>query len=386
MSGITPLLDTLLHQVLGRRVDIPVARDLNTPVGPPVAVEGARPVHSDSRLDARTQAQAPLPGQSRAAETAREAIVRGDVQAPRQPLVPTASVVPASTVITLSPAAQEIADLLQRFPAPPAAIRPALPLLPPSVPPVAQPPERIAAQLQQSIEHSGLFYESHVARWSRGELPLEVLRREPQMQGFVGAGSASSASPLAASQQTAPPVPQGEAVQAAAPASRESAPLQGAAVGESGIDARESALLESEPAAARQEPLAALVRQQLELLAVPQLRWEGQVWAGLFMMLVVEAPPEREGAYAGERETADDGEAVPPEWRVRVDLRLSGGGELAADIRLRGDALQLTLQSEAANLRDYFVRARDALQEGLADCGFHRVELRLIGEEVGDER
>ena len=57
MSGITPLLDTLLHQVLGRRVDIPLPKDLNPPVGPALPVEGARPLHSDSRLAPRRGVQ-----------------------------------------------------------------------------------------------------------------------------------------------------------------------------------------------------------------------------------------------------------------------------------------------------------------------------------------
>ena len=34
MSGITPILDTLLHQVLGKRVDVPVARQTPEPVRP----------------------------------------------------------------------------------------------------------------------------------------------------------------------------------------------------------------------------------------------------------------------------------------------------------------------------------------------------------------
>lgn len=53
MSGLTPLIDTLLHQVLGKRVDLPTARPLNPPVTPLLPSEAARAVHSDSRLDAR---------------------------------------------------------------------------------------------------------------------------------------------------------------------------------------------------------------------------------------------------------------------------------------------------------------------------------------------
>lgn len=35
-------------------------------------------------------------------------------------------------------------------------------------------------RLRQVVRESGMFYESHLARWSRGELPLEAILREPQ--------------------------------------------------------------------------------------------------------------------------------------------------------------------------------------------------------------
>ena len=58
MSGITPILDTLLHQVLGKRVDVPVARQTPEPVRPLSPAEAPPAVRSDSRLEPRT---APLP-------------------------------------------------------------------------------------------------------------------------------------------------------------------------------------------------------------------------------------------------------------------------------------------------------------------------------------
>ena len=41
---------------------------------------------------------------------------------------------------------------------------------------------QLTQNLQQSLEHSGLFYESHLAQWGRGERTLEQLRQEPQNQ------------------------------------------------------------------------------------------------------------------------------------------------------------------------------------------------------------
>jgi hypothetical protein len=51
-------------------------------------------------------------------------------------------------------------------------------------------PAQLAQRLQQTIAHSGLFYESHVADWAEGKRRLDELRHEPQM-------NARPASPLA---------------------------------------------------------------------------------------------------------------------------------------------------------------------------------------------
>lgn len=49
MSGITPILDTLLHQVLGKRVDVPRVRNFPEPVTPTSPCEVIQPVNSDSQ-------------------------------------------------------------------------------------------------------------------------------------------------------------------------------------------------------------------------------------------------------------------------------------------------------------------------------------------------
>ena len=40
--------------------------------------------------------------------------------------------------------------------------------------------QQLAQKLQQSLEGSGLFYESHLEQWSRGERTLDQIRQEPQ--------------------------------------------------------------------------------------------------------------------------------------------------------------------------------------------------------------
>jgi hypothetical protein len=42
----------------------------------------------------------------------------------------------------------------------------------------------LAPKLQQALEKSGLFYESHVAQWSRGQLSLSQIQQEAQLLGI----------------------------------------------------------------------------------------------------------------------------------------------------------------------------------------------------------
>ena len=165
MSGITPILDTLLHQVLGKRVDVPVARQTPEPVRPLSPAEAPPAVRSDSRLDPRT---APLPDLPATHQRAR---------AP-QTLAPPADPATGSTQTHFSAAARTIADILARYPAPPSAVRPAAPLMTAAD---AEAPT-LANRLQASVGQSGLFYESHLQSWYRGEMSGARLAQEPQMR------------------------------------------------------------------------------------------------------------------------------------------------------------------------------------------------------------
>lgn len=368
MSGITPLLDTLLHQVLGRRVDIPLPRDLNAAVAAAAPAQGARPLHSDSRLDPResapvAQAAAAVRSQAAHASTAR--------QPGAAEVAPSAQPQP-STTTSFSAAARLIGDLLQRFPAPPAVIAPAGPLLV-AAPAGPQSAALVAGQLQQSIQSSGLFYEAHVARWSRGELPLEALRQEPQMRALPVSASpaAVQAAPLA---QESP----GEPVPAASAERLSSVEPGSPAADERLANARH----DGGDAGEAQLPL---LRQQLEMLAQPQVRWEGNVWAGVFMALSIQPPPAEAQAESG-GEGEGDTSAGQGAWQVRLALRLEGHGELEVAISLQGERLALTLQTESASLRGYFAQTRGVLEERLAGHGFSEVRLHLIEREaeVGD--
>ncbi|GAA0579458.1 flagellar hook-length control protein FliK [Halomonas salifodinae] len=412
MSGITPILDTLLHQVLGKRVDHAPPRDLNEPVRPLNAADATRALHSDSRLDGRRPPIADL------APTAQ----RGE----GRPVAPQAATPPAagSFQTHFSPTARTIADLLIRFPAPPSAVRPPAPLVPEGQAPGG---EALAQRLEGSIRHSGLFHESHLARWYRGELPRAALAQEPQQWRTLsfrpaeappplapwrpspaappslgsgaerGATTPTAASPPAvtppflppsaprlagaepqalsqgraplvpASPSTAPPDqarPVSPGGQAPPVAQAQQAAAQGE-VAEPGEERREPlAVRTGEPVA---ESLQGLLRHQLELLVNPVVRWEGDVWSGIFMALMIQLPAGHEERA---RQEAEGEEGRDETWASELTLVLPGLGELAVRLHLVSRRLNLTLDSGDAAVVGRLEAGLPRLAERLEALGF----------------
>ena len=156
MSGITPLIDTLLHQVLGRQGELSLQRALSQPVKPVSPGEGPRAVMGDANLDGRASTS-PLGDLKRLPHP-----LDGGRTLPRGEAQPSPS---GSTQTHFSPAARTIADVLLRFPAPPSVMRPEAPLITSQEAPAAS---TVATRLEASIRDSGLFYESHLKRWFQG--------------------------------------------------------------------------------------------------------------------------------------------------------------------------------------------------------------------------
>jgi len=397
VSGITPILDTLLHQVLGRR-DAPVDRPLpDQLIAPPRAGLPPQSAHSDSRLDPR-----PLP-------TARTTIGHGGkVNAESASRAVTASAPePGGAVTTrFSTAARIIADVLMRFPASPAAIRAQAPLLTTRERMhVAQ----LAARLRDSIESSGLFYEAHLLRWRGGTFPLAQLLREPQMlwSGRAGAppqaplppppegnppatapapppnfsGAPSTHVPVA----NAVPVPPGPAAAASPGYGADGKPMASAPAGhaDASAQATQSGVLPLALARGDQPihpALEGVLRHQLDMLATPILRWEGAPWAGAFMALALQPPPHQpERPHPDEEHRSrQDGDAP---WQTRLTLRLARLGEVKVNLQLGAQRVALDLQAEpdAAERMD---AASDILRERLGALGFQNVALRIRTHEV----
>ncbi len=101
-----------------------------------------------------------------------------DSAAPTLPLPAAAPVATQTEAATLSVTGKLLAALLQ---AAPSAER-VSPMPPMMAKPSAE-PAVIASAIRNGIEHSGLFYESHLAEWVTGQRELDALRQEPQSRG-----------------------------------------------------------------------------------------------------------------------------------------------------------------------------------------------------------
>lgn len=366
MATITPLLDTLLHEVLGRRMDSPSRPPLTPPVAPVYPSKATQAVQGDVRLQSRggaveVQDARRTPGHSSSSTTS-------STPGPQA----------ASSYTRLSPAAHLISNVLARFPAPPSVIRPAVPLLPAAAPSLissaptegSQPASYLLRErLTGSLGDSGLFYESHLRSWFRGTMPLERLLRQPQMQGQQIAAPAqqlpAGASPTQpASTPTQPATPAAEVVpremaEARADATRSVAPLP----------------LE------QSETLQNILRHQLELLITPVLRWEGEVWPGLFMSLVLELPRQEAEARSSEDGRSKD---AADECYAEVELIVEGLGELRASLLLRDDHLSLTVVTPSQALYGLMESGRELLRERLQREGLNSDLQFLLKDSSSD--
>lgn len=437
MSGITPLIDTLMHQVLGKRGD-GAPRVLNEPVRPVEPGDSSRALHSDSRLDARSD--------PRLTDLRR---LPPPLDLPRQgPRGEPLAQGLGSTQTHFSPAARSIADVLLRFPAPPTVLRPEAPLM--STAETAS-PQTLATRLESSIRDSGLFYESHLKRWFQGDGSRQQLLREPQMQpgvrpsptvalaGLASAGAAGAAGTTAGAGNLGwgmvnnTITPNGPLLLLPTPVpfmlperSNLSVLLQGLAGGQPGQGSQNSpggsALIQpgsvllpvassaegaaqrgtnaqgvtvlntapdtvrGEAAGAREmlemgavrqsrdvvhESLQSLVRQQLEMLVMPTLRWEGDVWAGIFMALVVGLPTRGEDSGSEEQQ---DGE---PEggWHSEMRLEVPNLGSFEATLWLYRGVLRVDLASESEAVHQRLEEGVPALEKRLSALDLRKVQV-----------
>lgn len=419
MSGVTPLIDTLLATRLAQRVDlVPLKGQLD--IAGPGAVTHVEKVTNDIRLPSRAALQqqlgVALSGRGDSSNTSPSASPGGSV--------------------TLSAVARAIRAILDL----PSGATPKIlggePLWPHRQPPVAH---LLTATLARTVATSGLFYESHLQQYAAGTRTLAQLAQEPQARlgtmakmslelpgagvavqdlgpggvaeapGMPPAAAAASsdagAEPLSAGRPGAAghavtinsseadaasasmPLPVGLAARldpahlaaaygSASVREKEHVPFHDVAgqepieknLGASSLDVMGN----NDPVAIAIHPDAiALVRQQLELLAVPVFRWAGEVWPGTPMDW--EIHEERD-----ESQAAADGEAAQRTWTTRLAMTLPTLGAVEVRLSLAGTRLQVHLAARENATLALLSHGGNELPQRVGALG-----LQLTGLQVG---
>ncbi|WP_213298744.1 flagellar hook-length control protein FliK [Paraburkholderia sacchari] len=274
----------------------------------------------------------------------------------------------------------------------------------------------LAATLARTVASSGLFYESHLAQWLRGQRTPGELADEPQNRLTGGsaqlplefAGDRSLAAddiadvlwidlPSAAQQGAQQGARAGGPANAAGTAAASGArgEASAAALAEEGERAGGStaavladALLPAARAPAGagagagvgvHEALLPLVRQQLDLLATGEFRWTGEAWPGVRLDWTIQPDDDERHAQPDSHAGRGAAEDETP-WRTRLTLALPALGTVDAELALAGSTLAVRVQAspggaQRLSLHSEALRGRlEAL--GLALAG---LSIREIG-------
>jgi hypothetical protein len=188
--------------------------------------------------------------------------------------------------------------------------------------PAAPSANLLPSRLAQTVRESGLFYEAHLARWTKGVYPFESLLNEPQAR--LG---------------------------------RAAMPVAGMA-----------------ELAGMPEEAARMAGRQLHMLEGGPFLWQGYAWPGQWMDWLVEERRQGEGGGRGGEE--------PHAWATELHLILPRMGSVHAQLSLRGREVGLRLQVAEAATAQAMTDALPDLHRGLEASGLHPVGLTVMGEAV----
>ncbi|WP_438767209.1 flagellar hook-length control protein FliK [Kushneria sp. TE3] len=344
MSTITPLLDTLLHNVLGRRADLDrvASRQPDLPLGGVTYTPAVR--HGTSDTPDETLERHSEDAAARAKTTDKASARVTVANTPASLGDRTSDSTPRSSTTHFSAEARAISRILEKFPTTAPVVRSDAVMLP-----AGRPPEvaGLAATLAGQIKHSGLFYESHLRQWLLGQHDQQELLKEPQNRLFQ---------PPAAGQ----PANADRAYGALNTAMRERVAMQTGdpSTPEGGTTGTTSA----------QDDLQGILRHQLELMTSPLIRWEGF----LTPHIPVQWEIEQEGETA-----ADEGVEEPQRiWRSKLNLILPALGHVDLEISLQDKTINVSGRVEGTYLAWMTVQGRH-LDERLTGAGLQLTTLHF---------
>lgn len=350
MSGLTPLVDTLLATRLAQRVDL-------VPLKPEVQIAGPEPVTPAEQVTNDVR----LPSRAAVEQQLGVGLLKSDQRGHGS------SAAGSDDGVSLSAAARAVSAILEGRAGAAAKIIGTEALLPLPSSSLAD----LAASLARTVANSGLFYESHLAQFAAGTRTLAELAQEPQTRlapslkaalALPAAGPADSAHTLQSSERSA-------LLESAYASSQDAEGLE-SVIKQVGAAAPDALHSHAAGLAGIHPDAVALVRQQLELLATPVFRWGGEAWP--------DVPMDWEIEEEARQAVADDDEAAPRTWSTRVTLTLPTLKTVEVRISLVGSALQVHLAASENATRDVLAESRAELPERLQALG-----LQLTGLQIG---
>ncbi|TAN27735.1 MAG: flagellar hook-length control protein FliK [Castellaniella sp.] len=224
---------------------------------------------------------------------------------------------------------------------------------------------RLTEALTQSVQSSGLFYESHLAQLAAGQSSPQALRQEPQ--GRI---------PSTQSSPTTLPSDQGINPHQVPANLTASLSAETTATFPGGDSTRQAASTSTGPAAAHgsvpgiDPQVQGLVRQQLDVLANQSFVWQGEAWPGAAMRWEIQ---RREADDSGPRDFEDR------HWATRLRLSLPSLGDVQARMSLSGDHLVMRLTAPQSAQR--LGNAIETLRTRLLAKGLQASQLAVASHE-----
>lgn len=207
--------------------------------------------------------------------------------------------------------------------------------------------ELVSATLRQGVRESGLFYESHLARWFGGEYHLEDLLREPQGR-------------LSRLNQPATPTPRPETG---------GGELIRTGMHETTLEAMETAFRKAGGVMGHEDVTdqrsLPLLREQLESLQSGQLLLRGELIAGQQMEWAIAEREARRNREGGQERA----------WNTTLRLDLPRLGAVAAHLTLDAGRVAVDLRAVEPASVELLERERGKLAEQLQAAGLEPAEI-----------
>ncbi len=202
---------------------------------------------------------------------------------------------------------------------------------------------QVGKTLQQGLRGSGLFYESHLARWFGGEYQLDDLLQEPQ-------GRLSSLKQLMVNDAA-------EEAQERAGVKNDTMAVMEALFKKAGATQAHEGIADSRT--------LAVVREQLETLQSGQIVYRGELFPGQQMEWKVSERESRRNNDGGQERA----------WDTEMRLELPRLGTISARLRLDGNRISIDLHANDEASVDLLSMGRPALVEQLQVAGLDPGEI-----------